>query len=88
MTVVSEKIQEVLIVKDPEEESRVHRSHFADAQEWDLYPSIEVDEVEIPYGPVKRSALQVKCKAARRFWYYVWNNYYVTVSAITLVLMF
>ena len=75
---------EVEICEDPENRNMVNRQSFVDEQEWHLYVHTECEQKEIIIdqadNSVKRSAISVKCRAARRPGYFVWNIFMVTVS--------
>ena len=53
-------------------------------QEWHLYKYIESESKELVKDladpNVKRSALTIMCRAERRFSYYIWNIFSITVS--------
>ena len=64
----------------------MNRQSFVDEQEWHLYVHTECDKKELVLdqadNSVKRSALSVKCRAARRPGYFVWNIFMITVGNI------
>ena len=85
ITVASElPSTEVDLVEDKDEHHVVNRQSFVDEQEWHLYVHTECDKKELVLdqadNSVKRSALSVKCRAARRPGYFVWNIFMITVS--------
>ena len=89
ITVASElPSTEVDLVEDKEEHHVVNRQSFVDEQEWHLYVHTECDKKELVLdqadNSVKRSALSVKCRAARRPGYFVWNIFMITVSTTVL----
>ncbi|VEL12930.1 unnamed protein product [Protopolystoma xenopodis] len=57
-------------------------------QEWYLYKHIETEQHELAHEYAEPGsilpALSVKCRAARRPAYFIWNIFLVTVSVITL----
>lgn len=62
----------------------MNRQSFVDEQEWHLYVHTECNKKELVIdqvdNSVKRSALSVKCRAARRPGYFVWNIFMITVG--------
>lgn len=77
---------EVDLVEDPEEIHRIYKQSFVDEQEWLLYKCIESEKKELLKDradpTIRRSALTVKCRAARRPAYFLYNMFLVTVSQI------
>ncbi len=57
---------------------------LTDEQEWFLYKHIETEQRELSNEYIENSsvrpALSVKCRAARRPAYFIWNIFLVTVS--------
>ncbi|XP_041374738.1 uncharacterized protein LOC121387632 isoform X2 [Gigantopelta aegis] len=89
ITVASEfPSYEVEICEDPENRNMVNRQSFVDEQEWHLYIHTECEQKEIIIdqadNSVKRSAISVKCRAARRPGYFVWNIFMVTFLICSL----
>ena len=85
ITVASElPCTECELIEDKEEHHVVNRQSFVDEQEWHLYVHTECNKKELVIdqvdNSVKRSALSVKCRAARRPGYFVWNIFMITVS--------
>ena len=85
ITVASElPSTECELIEDREEHHVVNRQSFVDEQEWHLYVHTECNKKELVIdqvdNSVKRSALSVKCRAARRPGYFVWNIFMITVS--------
>ncbi|KAK3580218.1 hypothetical protein CHS0354_018002 [Potamilus streckersoni] len=83
ITVASElPSNEVELVVDPSEHHVVNRQSFVDEQEWHLYIHTECSRKELVIdqadNSVKRASLSVKCRAARRPGYFVWNIFLVT----------
>jgi hypothetical protein len=74
---------EIEIVEDPNDLHKVNRQSFIDEQEWHLYKCIETEirefTTEYEYPCVKRCALNVRCRAARRPAYFFWNIFLITV---------
>jgi hypothetical protein len=70
--------------EDPDELHRVNKQSFIDEQEWHLYKCIETElkEVTTEYSDpsVRKAALYVRCRAARRPLYFLWNIFLITVS--------
>ncbi len=60
-------------------------------QEWYLYKYIESEKKEVTKDradpTLLRATVTVRCKAARRSAYYIWNIFSVTVSAPTFSLL-
>lgn len=84
VTVVSElPSYEVELIEDETDHHVVNRQSFVDEQEWYLYMHTECSRKDIVIdqadNSVRRSALSVKCRAARRPGYFVWNIFMVTV---------
>lgn len=77
-------ISECELIEDKDEHHVVNRQSFVDEQEWHLYVHTECNKKELVIdqvdNSVKRSALSVKCRAARRPGYFVWNIFMITVS--------
>lgn len=91
MTVASElPSYEVELIEDIDEHHVVNRQSFVDEQEWHLYMHTETEKKELAIdqadATVRRSALSVKCRAARRPGYFVWNIFMVTVCTLSLLL--
>lgn len=76
---------EVELVEDEEEHNVVNKQSFVDEQEWHLYMHTECEKKELEIDAadrnVRRSALSVKCRAARRPGYFIWNIFMVTVRS-------
>ncbi|XP_055959433.1 cys-loop ligand-gated ion channel isoform X2 [Patella vulgata] len=89
VTVASElPSYEVDLIEDHDNRHIVNRLSFVDEQEWHLYVHTEcekkdliIDQMEMA---IKRSALSVKCRAARRPGYFVWNIFMVTFLICSL----
>ena len=75
---------EVELIEDPTEIHRIHKQSFIDEQEWYLYKYIESVRSELPPDiadpTLTRCSLTVRCRAARRPAYFLWNIFSVTVS--------
>ncbi|XP_053385529.1 cys-loop ligand-gated ion channel-like isoform X2 [Mercenaria mercenaria] len=89
ITVASElPISECELVEDKDEHHVVNRQSFVDEQEWHLYVHTECNKKELVIdqvdNSVKRSALSVKCRAARRPGYFVWNIFMITFLICSL----
>ncbi|XP_070187244.1 cys-loop ligand-gated ion channel-like isoform X2 [Littorina saxatilis] len=89
ITVASEfPASEVELVEDSENRHMVNKQSFVDEQEWHLYCHTECTKWELKIDPVdeaaKRSAISVKCRAARRPGYFVWNIFMVTFLICSL----
>ncbi|KAL4217110.1 hypothetical protein ACF0H5_023565 [Mactra antiquata] len=89
ITVASElPISECELMEDKEEHHVVNRQSFVDEQEWHLYVHTECNKKELVIdqvdNSVKRSALSVKCRAARRPGYFVWNIFMITFLICSL----
>ncbi|XP_060595424.1 cys-loop ligand-gated ion channel-like isoform X4 [Ruditapes philippinarum] len=89
ITVASElPISECELVEDRDEHHVVNRQSFVDEQEWHLYVHTECNKKELVIdqvdNSVKRSALSVKCRAARRPGYFVWNIFMITFLICSL----
>ncbi|KAK3580219.1 hypothetical protein CHS0354_018002 [Potamilus streckersoni] len=89
ITVASElPSNEVELVVDPSEHHVVNRQSFVDEQEWHLYIHTECSRKELVIdqadNSVKRASLSVKCRAARRPGYFVWNIFLVTFLICSL----
>lgn len=85
MTVASEfPYSEVEVVEDLDNRHMVNKQSFVDEQEWYLYAHTECLKRELvidQFDPsAKRSAISVRCRAARRPGYFIWNIFMVTVS--------
>ena len=78
---------EVSMSSDTEESHKVFKRAFIDEQEWYLYKYIECEEQELMKDradpTLMASALIVRAKVARRPWYFVWNNFSLTVSILS-----
>ena len=74
---------EVELIEDLDDHHVVNKQSFVDEQEWHLYMHTECTRRDIVIdqadNSVRRSALAVKCRAARRPGYFVWNIFVVTV---------
>jgi hypothetical protein len=89
ITVVSElPSYEVELIEDETDHHVVNRQSFVDEQEWFLYMHTECCRKDIVIdqadNSIRRPALSVKCRAARRPGYFVWNIFMVTVSNLEL----
>ncbi|XP_052827029.1 cys-loop ligand-gated ion channel-like isoform X2 [Octopus bimaculoides] len=89
VTVASElPSYEVELIEDIDEHHVVNRQSFVDEQEWHLYMHTETEKKELAIdqadATVRRSALSVKCRAARRPGYFVWNIFMVTFLICSL----
>ncbi|XP_059178683.1 cys-loop ligand-gated ion channel-like isoform X3 [Physella acuta] len=89
VTVASEfPYTEVEVVEDFENHHMVNKQSFVDEQEWHLYSHTECIQRELTidqFDPsVRRSAVSVKCRAARRPGYFVWNIFMITFLICTL----
>lgn len=89
ITVASElPISECELIEDKDEHHVVNRQSFVDEQEWHLYVHTECNKKELVIdqvdNSVKRSALSVKCRAARRPGYFVWNIFMITFLICSL----
>ncbi|KAK7501996.1 hypothetical protein BaRGS_00006748, partial [Batillaria attramentaria] len=89
VTVASEfPATEVELVEDSDNRHMVNKQSFVDEQEWHLYCHTECNKWELKIDPVddaaKRSAISVKCRAARRPGYFVWNIFMVTFLICSL----
>ncbi|KAL5006072.1 hypothetical protein ScPMuIL_017230 [Solemya velum] len=89
ITVASElPSYEVELTEDHEEHHVVNRQSFVDEQEWHLYVHTECSKRELVIdqadNSVRRSAISVKCRAARRPGYFVWNIFMVTFLICSL----
>ena len=75
---------EVDVVEDPDEIHKIYKQSFIDEQEWYLYKCIHSLTKQVAKDradpTVRRSALMVCCRAARRPAYFIWNIFSVTVS--------
>lgn len=89
VTVASEfPATEVELVEDSDNRHMVNKQSFVDEQEWHLFCHTECTKWELKIDPVddaaKRSAISVKCRAARRPGYFVWNIFMVTFLICSL----
>ncbi|XP_013085243.1 cys-loop ligand-gated ion channel-like isoform X3 [Biomphalaria glabrata] len=89
VTVASEfPYTDVEVVEDLENHHMVNKQSFVDEQEWHLYSHTECIQRELTidqFDPsVRRSAVSVKCRAARRPGYFVWNIFMITFLICTL----
>ncbi|XP_076460166.1 cys-loop ligand-gated ion channel-like [Babylonia areolata] len=89
ITVASEfPATEVELIEDSDNRHMVNKQSFVDEQEWHLYCHTECTKWELKIDPVddaaKRSAISVKCRAARRPGYFVWNIFMVTFLICSL----
>ncbi|XP_005111291.2 cys-loop ligand-gated ion channel [Aplysia californica] len=89
VTVASEfPANEVEIVEDYENRHMVNKQSFVDEQEWHLYAHTECIRRELmidQFDPnARRSAISVKCRAARRPGYFIWNIFMVTFLICSL----
>uniref|UniRef100_A0A1I8JL89 Cadherin domain-containing protein n=1 Tax=Macrostomum lignano TaxID=282301 RepID=A0A1I8JL89_9PLAT len=73
---------EIRLVNDPDEPHRINKQSFVDEQEWFLYKHIDTEQRELACEYADQSstrpALSVKCRAARRPAYFIWNIFLVT----------
>ncbi len=82
---------EIELFEDPDEIHKLYKQSFIDEQEFYLYKYIESEKKELqkdradPF--VRRSALKVRCKTARRPWCFVWNHFAVTVSTVLSLML-
>jgi len=84
VTVTSERAaSEVELKEDENELHAVSRRSFIDEQEWYLYKFIYTEKKDLinEYSDplIRRTALCVKCQAARRPAYFFWNIFLITV---------
>ena len=74
---------EVELIEDPDLVHKIFKQSFIDEQEFYLYKYIESEKKELQKDRAdpfcRRSVLSVRCRAARRPWYFVWNHFAVTV---------
>ncbi|PVD38998.1 hypothetical protein C0Q70_01623 [Pomacea canaliculata] len=89
VTVASEfPSTEVELIEDSDNRHMVNKQSFVDEQEWYLYCHTQCTKWELKIDPVddaaKRSAISVKCRAARRPGYFVWNIFIVTFLICSL----
>uniref|UniRef100_K1QX27 Cys-loop ligand-gated ionic channel n=1 Tax=Magallana gigas TaxID=29159 RepID=K1QX27_MAGGI len=89
ITVASElPSYEVELIEDLDDHHVVNKQSFVDEQEWHLYMHTECSRRDLVIdqadNSVRRSALSVKCRAARRPGYFVWNIFLVTFLICTL----
>ncbi|KAK3082872.1 hypothetical protein FSP39_007612 [Pinctada imbricata] len=89
ITVASElPSYEVELIEDLDDHHVVNKQSFVDEQEWHLYMHTECSRRDIVIdqadNSVRRSALSVKCRAARRPGYFVWNIFVVTFLICSL----
>ncbi|KAL3311863.1 hypothetical protein Ciccas_009553 [Cichlidogyrus casuarinus] len=88
---------EIRLVNDPDEPHRINKQSFVaeqslkDEQEWYLYKHIETEQHELTHEYAEpgsfRPALSVKCRAARRPAYFIWNIFLVTFLICSLSLV-
>lgn len=83
VTIMSDlNTHEIDLVEDTREPHMVNRQSFIDEQEWHLYKYVETEmkEVSNEYEDpsIKKPALLVKCRAARRPAYFFWNIFLIT----------
>uniref|UniRef100_A0A5K3EFY0 Neur_chan_LBD domain-containing protein n=1 Tax=Mesocestoides corti TaxID=53468 RepID=A0A5K3EFY0_MESCO len=73
---------EIRLVNDPDEPHRINKQSFVDEQEWYLYKHIETEQHELANEYEEHASahptLSVKCRAARRPAYFIWNIFLVT----------
>lgn len=78
-------LNEIEITESAEESHKVFKRAFIDEQEWYLYKYIEAEKQVLMKDradpTLMASALNVRIKVARRPWYFVWNNFSLTVSS-------
>ncbi|VDD79276.1 unnamed protein product [Mesocestoides corti] len=78
---------EIRLVNDPDEPHRINKQSFVDEQEWYLYKHIETEQHELANEYEEHASahptLSVKCRAARRPAYFIWNIFLVTGSCLT-----
>ncbi|BFZ21949.1 hypothetical protein BsWGS_24988 [Bradybaena similaris] len=89
VTVASEfPYSEVEVVEDLDNRHMVNKQSFVDEQEWYLYAHTECLKRELvidQFDPsAKRSAISVRCRAARRPGYFIWNIFMVTFLICSL----
>ncbi|KAI0208387.1 hypothetical protein LSAT2_006925 [Lamellibrachia satsuma] len=89
VTVTSERpVSEVEFTEDENELHAVSRRSFIDEQEWYLYKFIYTEKKELvnEYSDpvIRRTALCVKCQAARRPAYFFWNIFLITFLICSL----
>ncbi|RUS83997.1 hypothetical protein EGW08_008258, partial [Elysia chlorotica] len=89
ITVASEfPYSEVEVIEDWESRHMVNKQSFVDEQEWHLYAHTECLRRELmidQFDPnARRSAISVKCRAARRPGYFIWNIFMVTFLICSL----
>ena len=85
ITVMSDcPAKEVDLGGDDNESHKVFKRAFIDEQEWYLYKYIEAETMELQKDradpTLMASAMVIKAKVARRPWYFVWNNFSLTVG--------
>ncbi|CAD5125780.1 DgyrCDS13991 [Dimorphilus gyrociliatus] len=89
VNVMSEReVDEIELVDDEYDFHSVNGQSFVDEQEWRLYKHIETEHKEVhsefSEQSVKRSAVFIKCRAARRPAYFFWNIFLITFIICTL----
>ena len=76
-------LEEIELESDPTESHKVFKRAFIDEQEWYLYKYIQAEKQVLQKDradpTMMASALHVVTKVARRPWYFVWNNFALTV---------
>lgn len=86
MTLLSEwGVDEVELEVDPLEASSINKQSFVDEQEWNLYSLVDTtkDVCSLLYTGSARERhprMTFKCKAARRYGFYLWNICFVMVT--------
>ncbi|KAL7064401.1 hypothetical protein AAHC03_04528 [Spirometra sp. Aus1] len=82
---------EIRLLNDPDEPHRINKQSFVDEQEWYLYKHIDSEQHELANEYIEnasvRPALSVKCRAARRPAYFIWNIFLVTFLICSLSLV-
>ena len=77
-------MDQIEIREDPEEVHKIYRQSFIDEQEWYLYKYIESEMREMAKDranpSMKRIAVTVRGRVARRYAYFLFNIFSVTVS--------
>ncbi|ELU06091.1 hypothetical protein CAPTEDRAFT_202877 [Capitella teleta] len=84
ITIMSDCPQhDVELDEDPSESHKVFKRAFIDEQEWYLYKYIDAEKQTLMKDradpTLMASALHVNTKVARRPWYFVWNNFSLTL---------
>lgn len=85
MTLLSEwGVNEIDLEVDPLEACSINKQSFVDEQEWNLYSVVETsrDDCSLLYMGSARERhprMAFRCRAARRFGFYLWNICFVMV---------